>query len=496
MSTSSEAEVETAGTAAGGRRKEDPAKKSWGLREWGLLISVCAAFFLDALDNIMVGVAVPPIQAELGMSTESVQWVVSSYVLGFGGFLLLGGRMADLLGRRRMFLIGVTVFAAGSLVGGLTDDGLVVIAARFVMGIGAAFTAPAALAIIVTNFPEGKQRNRAVGIYTACGAVGYSTGVIVGGALTEINWRWTFLLPVAVALVALAGAVALVPRDVKRDRSGARFDVAGAVTVTAAMLLLVYTIVEAPHAGWVSTRTLGMFAASVVLLLAFVAIERRAAQPLLRLGLLRNRALVGASLVAAAILGTYMSFQFIGGLYLQSLREWSPMQMALAFLPIGLLIMTIAPRAGKLISRFGVQWMIFAGFVAYTASYLLFLRIDESSSYVWVILPSILLIGVAFPFSFPAANVQATSGVDESEQGLAAGVLQTGYQVGAAVVLAVVTATMTVDGPAKDAAGTLSGYHNGLYVVTGISVLTMLLTLVAALRASARRRALGAAAGR
>ncbi len=488
MPTSSESAVET---AVEPERKTEGTENSWGFRQWGLLVSVCAAFFLDALDNIMVGVAVPPIQADLGMSTAAVQWVVSAYVLGFGGFLLLSGRMADLLGRRRMFLWGVAIFAAGSMVGGITDDGLVVIIARFVMGVGAAFTAPASLSIIITNFPAGPQRNRAVGIYTACGAVGYSTGVIVGGALTEINWRWTFLLPVVVAVFTFIGAVALVPKDVKTDRAEGKFDVAGAFTVTAAMLILVYSIVEAPNVGWLSAQTLGMFAATAVLLAAFVAIERRAAQPLLRLGLLRNRALVGASLVAAAILGTYMSFQFIGGLYLQSLRDWSPMQMALAFLPIGLLIATIAPRAGKLISRFGVQWMIFAGFVAYTASYLLFLRIDSTSSYVWVILPSIILIGIAFPFSFPAANVQATTGVDDSEQGLAAGVLQTGYQVGAAVVLAIVTATMAADGTPEGGAETLGSFHQGLYVVTAISALTMVLTLVAALRSSARKRKAG-----
>jgi MFS family permease len=486
MAASGEVQVEP---TVPDRKEGQEATASWGFRQWGLLVSVCAAFFLDALDNIMVGIAVPPIQAELGMSTASVQWVVSSYVLGFGGFLLLGGRMADLLGRRRIFLIGVAVFALGSLIGGVTDEGIVVIAARFVMGVGAAFTAPASLSIIVTSFPEGSQRNRALGIYTACGAVGYSTGVIVGGALTEISWRWTFLLPVAVAALAFAGAVVLVPRDVRAQRGEGGFDVAGAVTITAAMLLLVYGIVEAPNAGWLAARTLLVLAAAAVLLLAFVVIERRAAQPLLRLGLLRNRALVGASLVAAAILGTYMSFQFIGGLYLQSLRGWSPMEMALAFLPIGLLIATIAPRAGKLIGRFGVQWMIFMGFVAYTASYLLFLRIDETSSYLWVILPSILLIGVAFPFSFPAANVQATTGVDDGEQGVAAGVLQTGYQVGAAVVLALVTAVMAADHTGGEAATSLSGYHDGLWVITGLSAVTVVLTLVAALRASSRRKA-------
>ncbi|MFD6892717.1 MFS transporter [Streptomyces sp. NPDC059957] len=464
------------------------ATSAWGGRQWAMLVVLCGAMFLDALDNVMIGIAVPPIQADLGMSTSSVQWVVSSYVLGFGGFLLLGGRAADLLGRRRVFLAGVAVFAAGSLVGGVTDTSALLIAGRFVMGVGAAFTAPAALSIIVTSFPEGAQRNRALGIYTACGAVGYSTGVIVGGLLTELGWRWTFLLPVPVALALLAGGWRLVPRDVKGSRPSGGYDAAGAVTITSAMLLLVYTIVEAPQTGWFAPRTLSQAAATAVLLALFVTIERRAATPLIRLGLLRNRALVGASLVAAAILGTYMSFQFIGGLYLQNLRHWSPLHMALAFLPIGVLIALIAPRAGTLIARFGTKWMIFAGFAAYTASYLLFLRIDENSSYLWVILPSILLIGIAFPFSFPAANVLATTGVDDEEQGLAAGVLQTGYQVGAAIVLAVVAATMSAgDGAGASVPQALADYRSGLYVVTGISVVTMLAALFAAWRATTRK---------
>ncbi|GAA2156272.1 MFS transporter [Kitasatospora kazusensis] len=461
----------------------------WGVRQWGMLIVVCGAMFLDALDNIMVGIAVPPIKAELGMSTASVQWVVSSYVLGFGGFLLLGGRMADLLGRRRVFLAAVAVFALGSLVGGIASDGTVLIVARFITGVGAAFTAPASLSIIVTTFTEGPQRNRALGIYTACGAVGYSTGVIAGGLLTELGWRWTFFLPVAVALAVLGGAFALVPRDPAYTGGPRNYDVVGATTVTAATLLLVYDIVEAPTKGWLAPRTLGLFAVAVALFALFVVTERRAASPLLRLGLLRNRSLVGASLAAAAILGTYMSFQFIGGLYMQSLRGWSPLEMAFGFLPIGLLIATIAPRVGVLVSRFGPTWMIFAGFVAYTASYLLFWGIGESSSYWWAILPSVVLIGIAFPFSFPAANVLATAGVADEEQGLAAGVLQTGYQVGAAIVLAVVTATMSTDDASQGHAAALTSYHHGMYVVTGISVLTMLVALVAALRGNARRRA-------
>lgn len=471
-------------TAAG-----PPAKATetgWTGKLWGMLIVLCSAMFLDAMDNAMVGIAVPPIQAELGMSTSAVQWVVSSYVLGFGGFLLLGGRMSDLLGRRKVLLVAVAVFAVASLVGGLADNGTLLIAARFVMGVSAAFTAPAGLAVIMTTFPEGAARNRAVSIYTACGAAGFSSGLILGGLLTEIGWRWTFLLPVPIALAVLVGAAVLVPKDAVLGAVKRRYDVAGATTVTGAMLLLVYTIVEAPAVGWAAPRTLGQFVIAAALLAAFTLIERRTAEPLLRLGLLRNRALVGASLIAASILGTYMSFQFIGALYLQNLRGWSPLEMALAFLPCGVLIALIAPRAGKLIGKFGPAWMILMGFIAYTAAYLLFWQIDADSAYLLAILPSMLLIGIAFPFSFTGAYVQATSGVADNEQGLAAGVLQTGYQVGAAVVLAVVTATMAA-GHGSAEAGTLASYHNGLYVVTGISALTMLAALVPVLRARARR---------
>lgn len=459
---------------------------TWGFRVWAMLVVVCGAFMLDALDNIMVGIATPPIQAEFGLSNTTLQWVVSAYVLGFGGFLLLGGRMADLVGRRRTFMAGVLVFAVGSLMGGLADTEMLVIVGRFVMGVGAAFTAPAALSIIVTSFPAGPQRNKALGIYTACGAVGYSTGVIVGGLLTELGWRWTFLLPVPIVVAAFIGALLLVPADPAMVR-GPKYDVAGAVTVTAAMLLLVFAIVEAPESGLLAPRTVGAFTASAVLLAAFVMIERRVAQPLLRLGLLRNKSLVAASLIAASILGTYMSFQFVGGLFLQSFLGWSPMQMGLAFLPVGVLIMFIAPRSGVLIAKFGVHGMIFAGFVAYTLSYLLFLRIDENASYVWVVLPSVVLIGIAFPFSFPASYALATSQVADEEQGVAAGILQTGYQVGAAVVLALVAAVSSAEKNGDTTS--LGSYHNAIYVILAVSVLTTVLTLIPVLRGAAARRA-------
>jgi MFS family permease len=481
----------------GARRPKHPADEvRWGPRAWLTLVVVCGAFSLDALDNIMVGIATPQIKAEFAMTTSAAQWVVSAYVLGFGGFLLLGGRMSDLLGRRRVFVAGLTVLTIGSLTGGLATTGLVVVVGRLVMGVGAALTAPSALSIVVRTFPEGPQRNRALGIYTACGAVGYSVGVVVGGLLTEASWRWTFVLSVPVALAALVGALLLVPKDPAGDPAGRdggvrHYDAAGAVTVTSAMLLLVYGIVQAPEQGWLSGRTLGVLALAVLLFAVFAFVESRAPQPLLRLGLLRNRSLLGASLVAAAILGTYMSYQFVGSFYLQSYRGWSPLEMAFAFLPIGLLILTLAPRAGRLLGRIGLRWMIFGGMAAYTLAFVLFLRIGPGASYGSVLLPSMLLIGLGFPFAFTAANVQATAGVAESEQGLAAGVLQTGYQVGAAVVLAVVTVRMG-GGARQSRAQQLAGYHRGIWVIVAVAALCALAVAVAAAHAWLRgRRAAG-----
>ena len=264
-------------------------------RAWGALLVLCGALFLDALDVSMIGVALPSIQTDLDMSTSSLQWVVSAYVLGYGGFLLLGGRAADLLGRWRMFLISLAVFVVASALGGLANDGALLIATRFVKGVSAAFTAPAGLSIITTTFAEGPARNKALSIYTATGATGWSLGLVFSGLLTELGWRWVFFLPAPFALLTLIGAIALVPRDKPLARAARRFDIAGAVTVTAAMLLLVYTVVEAPDQGWASARTLGGLALAAAIMAAFVAIERRTEQPLVRLGILRSSSLVRSS---------------------------------------------------------------------------------------------------------------------------------------------------------------------------------------------------------
>src|SRR5258708_15329 len=242
----------------------------------------------------MIGVAMPSIRTALHLSTSSLQWVVSAYVLGYGGFLLLGGRAADLFGRRRVFLISLAVIIVASGLGGLTNDGTLLIATRFIKGISAAFTAPAGLSIITTSFAEGPARNKALSVYTATGATGFSLGLVLGGILTEIGWRWVFFLPVPLALIALIATIRLVPEGARPPRSFRGFDIAGAVTMTSSVLLLVFTLVEAPSVGWTSLRTIASFAGAAVILALFVFQERRNAAPLVRLGILRSGSLVRA----------------------------------------------------------------------------------------------------------------------------------------------------------------------------------------------------------
>jgi EmrB/QacA subfamily drug resistance transporter len=409
-------------------------------RAWGMLLVLCGAIFLDAMDVSMVGVALPSIREDLGLSTSSLQWVVSAYVLGYGGFLLLGGRAADLFGRRRVFLISLGVFVVASALGGLADDGSLLIATRFIKGISAGFTAPAGLSIITTSFAEGAARNKAIAIYTATGATGFSLGLVFGGLMTEIGWRWVFFLPVPIALATLVAGTRLVPRDVRSVRPSRSFDLVGALTLTAGMLVLVFTVVEAPDAGWASFRTLASFAATAAILAAFVAIERRKAVPLVRLGILRSRSLVQANLGAMMLLGGWFGFQFIATLYMQQLRGWSPLETGLAIFPGGLLVALLAPRIAPLVMRFGIRRLITAGLASTAIAYALFLPIGLDSGYAAAMLPTMVLAGLGFALAYGPLNIAATNGVVAHEQGLASGLVSTSFQFGGALVLAVVTA--------------------------------------------------------
>lgn len=405
-----------------------------------MLVVLCGALFLDALDVSMIGVALPSIRVDLDMSTSSLQWVVSGYILGYGGFLLLGGRAADLLGRRRVFLVSLGVFVLASALGGIADDGTLLIAMRFLKGMSAAFTTPAGLSIITTTFREGPARNRALAVYTATGATGFSLGLVLGGLLTEIGWRWVFFVPVPVALLLLVAGTRLVPTGVRAALPRRSFDLAGAVLLTAGMLLLVFTVVEAPEVGFGSPRTLGSLAGVVLLLAAFVANERRAPFPLVRLGILRSSALVRANLGAMSLFGAWAGFQFIAMLYMQQLRGWSSLEAGLAIFPGGLLVPLLAPRIPALIARYGVKRLILAGLLSSVAAYALFLPIGLDSAYAAAILPTMLLAGLGFGLAFGPLNVAATSGVSPTEQGLAGGLLNTSFQLGGALVLAVSTA--------------------------------------------------------
>ncbi|MEU4326348.1 MULTISPECIES: MFS transporter [Nonomuraea] len=439
---------------------------------WGALVVLSAVMFLDALDVSMVGVALPSIQADLGLSPSSLQWVVSGYVLGYGGLLLLGGRTADLLGRRRVFLAALAVFAAASLIGGIVDDGALLIAARFVKGMAAAFTAPAALSIITTTFPEGPARNKALSIFTASGASGFSLGLVLSGLLTELGWRWTFLMPVPVAIIALVAALKVLPK-VKEERAGGGYDLVGAVLITASMLLLVFTVVQAPEVGWLSVRTIGSLVLSFALLGLFVFTELRVKHPLVRLGLLRSAPIVRANLGLVILMGSYIGFQFAAMQYFQNLLHWSALQTALAFLPAGLLVAITSTKMGDLADRFGTARLIVIGAAALAGGYAFFLGIDENPSMGGLVLPGMVLLGIAFALSFPSLNIQATNGVHDDEQGLASGMLNTSGQVGGAVVLAVVTAVLT---SGADGAITIDSLKSSIMVPLILAVVGLLVS--------------------
>jgi MFS family permease len=446
----------------------DPAKLS--RRAWGALLVLCGALFLDALDVSMIGVALPSIRTDLHMSTSSLQWVVSAYVLGYGGFLLLGGRAADLLGRRRVFLIALGVFVVASALGGFASDPTLLIATRFVKGLSAAFTAPAGLSIITTTFAEGPARNKALSIYTATGATGFSLGLVFGGLLTEVSWRLAFLMPAPVALVALVAGLRLVPHSERPARHLRKFDLAGAVTLTAGMLLLVYTLVEAPTAGWGSPRTLVSFASVAAILAAFVRREQRTAAPLIRLGIFRTSTLVRANLGAMA-LAAWIGFQFIATLYMQQLRGWSSLETGFAIFPAGALVALLSPRIAPLIGRFGVTRLVVSGLSSIVLAYVLFIPIGLDSSYAFGMLPTFLLAGLGFGLAFGPLNIAATNGVAPEEQGLAGGLVNTSFQLGAALVLAMVTAVANANTTGGSPQDILAGYHAALFVAVGVALL-------------------------
>lgn len=447
----------------------------WGPKLWAVLFVAGLAMFLDALDVSMVGVALPSIGAELGLETSSLQWIVNGYILGYGGLLLLGGRMADLLGRRQVFLTALVVFGIASLVGGLVDNEGLLIASRIVKGVAAAFTAPAALSIITTTFKEGHDRNKALSIFTVFGATGYASGLIASGLLTSVDWRLTFYVPTVVVAGVVIAAFVVVPKTTDRERGS--IDFAGTVTLTGGMLAAVYTIVTAPETGFTPLVTATAVLAAA-LLTAFFIIENKVSHPLVRLSIFKVKSIVRANLAALAIFGSYISFQTIVSLYLQNTLQWEPIQMALALAPAGIIVAILSPIAGKFIDRYGTKSMIIAALASFVLGYLWFILRGGSPepNYFADYLPSFLLLGLGFAIGFSAVMVQATEGIADDEQGLASGLVQTSGQIGGAVVLAIVTGLIS-GGVATD----LDQYRPGLYMVTAVAIVGLLASATALL---------------
>ncbi len=411
-------------------------------RKWLALALLATVQFMVVLDIAIVNVALPSIQVDLGFSQENLQWVISAYALFFGGFLLLGGRVADLLGRRKLFVGGLVLFSAASLLSGLawSDDALIV--ARALQGLGAAVITPAALAILMTTFSEGRERNTALGVWGAVGAFGAVAGVLLGGILTDLlSWEWIFYINVPVGLAAVALTPLLLTES--RDTAMKSFDVPGAVLVTSGMITLVYAITQARNYGWGSVETIGLFTAAGVLLAAFTGWEARAKEPLMPFSIFRIRTVAAAN-ISGLILGTVTFSMFLMlTLYMQQVLTYSPLKTGLAYLAVAATAIIWSTVAAQLVTRVGVKPVIAAGMAFLTAGLLYFTQVSVGGSYVGDLLPGFLLIAVGLGFSFVPISIAALAGVETSKAGLASGLFNTSQQIGGALGIAALSAIAT-----------------------------------------------------
>jgi EmrB/QacA subfamily drug resistance transporter len=411
---------------------------------WLALVVLCAGMLMIILDQTIVNVALPSIRRDLGFSQSSLAWVVNAYLIPFGGLLLLAGRLGDLIGRRRMFLAGLAVFTTASLLCGVSGNQEMLIAARFVQGVGGAMTSAVILGVIVTMFPESREQAKAIGVFSFVAAAGGSIGLLAGGVLSQaINWHWIFFvnLPIGIAAAVLAA------RLLEADRGiglGEGADLAGAFLVTAALMLGVYTIVEAADYGWGSAHTLGFGALAAVLLVAFVARQVTAIHPLLPLRVFRSRNVSGANLIQALMVAGLFGMFFLGALYLQRVLGYGPLEIGLAFLPVALAIGVLSLGfSARLNARLGPRPVLLAGLTLIAAGLLVLTRVPASASYVVDLLPAMLLLGVGAGLSFPALMTLAMSGATPSDAGLTSGLVNTTAQVGGALGLSVLATLAT-----------------------------------------------------
>ncbi|HKH19089.1 MAG TPA: MFS transporter [Solirubrobacteraceae bacterium] len=408
-------------------------------KKWLALALLALAQFVVVLDASIVNVALPSIGSDLEFSQDDLSWVVNGYTLFFGGFLLLGGRMADLLGRRRLFVAGLVLFALASLAGGLATSSGMLIAARAVQGLGAALLSPAALSLVTVIFAEGAERNKALGVWGAVAGSGGAAGVLLGGVLTEYaGWEWVLFVNVPIGILAAVAAWRLLPES--RNTGSRHFDVAGAVSVTAGLSLLVYTIVDANNAGWTSGQTLGLAAVALALLAAFVAIELRSKAPLVPFGFFRNRTITGTNVVGLLVAMALFSMFFFVSLYMQMVLGYDALEAGLAYLPLAGGIIVSAGIASGLVTRFGFKPILVTGLVLTAIGLVWFSQVEVGGSYVGDILFPSLVAAVGLGFAFVPMTIAAVSGVEAHEAGLASGLINTSQQVGGALGLAILAA--------------------------------------------------------
>src|SRR5829696_7792366 len=467
--------------------------------KWVALALLAAAQFVVVLDASIVNVALPSIGTDLGFSSDDLSWVVNAYVLVFGGFLLLGGRIADLLGRRRMFIVGLILFAAASLAGGLAQSAGWLVAARAVQGLGAALLSPAALSLVTVLFAEGSERNKAMG------ASGGAVGVLLGGMLTEwAGWEWVLYVNVPIGLLAAALAPRLLPES--RNEGQRHFDIAGAVTITTGLSLLVYALVDANSAGWASTQTLGLGAIALALIAGFYLIERRQKAPLVPFpGIFRMRTITGINVSAVLIAAALFSMFFFISLYMQNVLGFSALKAGLAYLPLALGIIVTAGASAPLVTRFGFKPVLVAGLLTTAAGLLWFSQVHVDGSFVGDILFPSLLAAIGLGLAFVSMTVAAVSGVEPHEAGLASGLINTSQQIGGALGLAILAAIANsrTDGLMQDAGGAASALPNALtegfqiafIVGAGFAVLGAILSVTLISGKESRRHAQAAQRG-
>jgi len=474
-------------------------------RRLGLALALLAAAqFVVVLDASIVNVALPSIGRDLGFDQGDLSWVVNAYVLVFGGFLLLGGRLADLLGRRRIFIVGLVVFGLASLAGGLATSPGMLIAARAVQGLGGALLSPAALSMLTVLFAEGAARNKALGVWGAVAGSGGAAGVLLGGLLTEYaGWEWVLFVNTPITIGAALLATRLLPES--RTDGPRRFDVAGAVTVTAGLSLLVYTLVDANGAGWLSTQTLGLGAVAFALLAAFVVIELRSAAPLVDFSIFRMRTLTATNVVALLVAAALFSMFFFISLYMQQVLGYDALKAGLAYLPLAGGIIVSAGMASQLVTRIGFKPVFVSGLVLTAIGLAWFAQVSVHGAYVSDILLPSLVAAVGLGFAFVSMTIAAVAGVGPQQAGLASGLINTSQQVGGALGLAILVSVattktdsvMTAAGGAPSALpGALTeGFRAAFTVGIGFAVVGAILAAVLISSQASREHAAAARAG-